>query len=482
MGRFFGKKGTNSRIKFNKYSLTPDQLQDIIGNGHVIGYFCDDVMCRKSSYKGTQYIVVDIDEVTYTATELMQMMKYTPTVLYTSYSNLTATKNYKYCYHLIYIFDQILWGEDNFYKMFNLFTTDYKTLIDTNAKDCHRITFGSNSKLPNYQYIYTDTIYKVDDYKEYLAKTNYVRENKQENKKISKTPKSNSTIITKESPKFEHPENEFFSDFYDLSFEKFLIKYCLTYTAAYSTPVTFEEGKSYVDLTQTDYYVVNAGKYRWDNTLKKNVINKVVDGHRHNQLYKDAVQFLAITPQITLEGLVYSLCHDYYHYYIHTNCSITKKTIVDLALEVMKMQYKGYKTNKKMMVNKDYFGTEVSKYKMIGQAAKDWKDEQILMMYDVEESLEANLKNIREFLPVKKERIIQCLHRKHIEYKTQKEIDEKQIKDNIDLNKSVRENLKFLEKNVKKISIGKLQKIMKEMKENNKKISKLSDYTITIIT
>ena len=59
----------------------------------------------------------------------------------------------------------------------------------------------------------------------------------------------------------------------------------------YETSYEVEEDKSFVDLTDIDYYIVNPTKYLWNVNSNKWEKRIVKDGNRHNQLFKD--HFLA---------------------------------------------------------------------------------------------------------------------------------------------------------------------------------------------
>ena len=488
-GLFFGKVGTPNRIQFKTGNFDLDTFEKIIGNGHVLSYQCvnDDCMNRKSGYIGTQYIIVDVDAVDYTMDELLDKIKYKPTIIHTSFSNLTEVKNFKYCYHLIYCLNEVIYGEDKFYTALHYFADDYWDIVDENAKDCHRIAYTSNSTLPYYEYRKLGIIYDVneiikekdDNYSDFFGVTNNyshtlftpIDNNVSEEKNVT-TEKTVKNIYS--------VDDTFFEDYMSLQYSEFLKKYKCHYTVKYETSYEVEEDKSFVDLTDIDYYIVNPTKYLWNVNSNKWEKRIVKDGNRHNQLFKDAIQFKYVNPNITLEELIISLVDDFYTFYDKTNCSINKKYILDLAKEVLNGDFKGITTDRKRAVNKDYFldktfivdgievrGSQLTKQQRNGISARDMKDYQLLSCYDELLSVEENHSYINEYIPHKKARLIEALERNNIEYFT--EADNK--KDFViqlhvgNPKKSSRELEKMCIENGFKISYRTICRIIKEYEE-----------------
>ena len=166
LGKYFGKQGTSTRIKFKTMECQMEDLETIVANGHTLAYqyVRDDVMGdRKKNYIGTDFIIIDIDSTDLTIDKIIDRTTYKPTIIHTTFSNLTKDKHNKYCYHLIYCLEETLYGEDNFNYAFSHFSMGIENLVDQNAKDCHRITFTSNSRLPNYEYKFIGNTYSTSD-------------------------------------------------------------------------------------------------------------------------------------------------------------------------------------------------------------------------------------------------------------------------------------------------------------------------------
>ena len=163
-GRFFGKKGSPNRIKFLTKEIELDELEQLIGEGFTLAYQYqnDDAMSRKAGYIGTDYIIIDIDGTDYSIEDVLSMSEHKPTIIHTTFSNMTEKKGYKHCYHLIYCMSSTLYGENNFTRAFQYFSKGIEGLVDPKAKDCHRVVFTSNCNLPHYEFVNTGIIYDVD--------------------------------------------------------------------------------------------------------------------------------------------------------------------------------------------------------------------------------------------------------------------------------------------------------------------------------
>ena len=169
IGKYFGKKGTANRIQFKTEDLQPEDFEDIISNGHTLSYQVkgNDAMNRKENFIGTDFIVLDIDSTDLTINEVLEKAAYTPTIIHTTFSNLTEQKQNKHCFHLIYCLEETLYGEENFNYAFSHFCEGIENLVDPQAKDCHRITFTSNSNLPNYEYKFLGNTYSASTFGAY---------------------------------------------------------------------------------------------------------------------------------------------------------------------------------------------------------------------------------------------------------------------------------------------------------------------------
>lgn len=330
-------------LKFKTENLSNETIKEIVDNGYTITYlYRDNEFDRgnhymSKSYKGTQFICVDIDKSEISPTEFIEHVKYKPSVIHTTFSNLTEKKDNKYCFHLIYFFDQIIYGENNFKKVFKLLTEDYIEHVDKQAMDCHRVMFTSNSSLKDYEYYDYDITYKVDE---------FIEHEDNEWDKISSTYKSNIfQTIYKESKDLSQEtyttdnsfilDNQFANDMFTMSRSEFIHYYSSTYpyiTETYIDSNRYENG--YVDLRNENYYVVPTAQYRWDTERQKPYIPKIQEGNRNTMLWYDALCFMKIIPNITKEHLVYLLTTEAYRNFDNSDKQLDNMFIINKCKEV----------------------------------------------------------------------------------------------------------------------------------------------------
>ena len=113
-------------LTFKTANFNLNVFKEIIENGYTITYIYKDKQFTRenhymtNNYVGTQFICVDVDKCDITPIEFVDKIEYKPTFIHTTFSNLTEAKDKKYCFHLIYCFNEIIKGEDNFNTIFNI--------------------------------------------------------------------------------------------------------------------------------------------------------------------------------------------------------------------------------------------------------------------------------------------------------------------------------------------------------------------------
>lgn len=474
-------------LTFTTIDIDESEFEKYINSGYTLTYlFKDSTFTRKEKYMkfnyvGTQYICVDIDSCEISPLQFADSVKYKPTLLHTTFSNLTPQKQNKWCFHMIYVFDDIIKGEENFNKVFQTLTEDYKELVDKNAKDCHRCIFTSNSSLDNYIFKNFNIIYNINSFN---INNNIIYNN---------TINSSNIISDKEKnfPKIESRklDTNFINDLNNLSRGEFIEKYRKVYNYRRETPIEYDSEKSFVDLTNIDYYEI-MNKTKYDSTKKRSIKNKISIGNRCKQLFIDAVQFKAINPNMTLEELVAALIDEVYTFYDNSDGKVTNKAILDCARAVIDGEYTPIKSNKKFKVNKQYFSDNniyCSVQQRSGKAKQDLKDEMIGEFIDLSISFEGNMTILKENgISIKKERLFQFLERFNITLKTDKELRNQRIieiyLDNSD--KSFYELETICKSEGIKVSYKTINNIVKEYKKtinnNNGKKNHLSDIKTSI--
>ena len=440
-------------LKFKRGNFSLDTFEKIIKNGYTITYlYKDDEFDRSGNYMtnnyfGTQFICVDVDACTINPKEFIDTINYKPTFIHTSFSNLTELKDNKYCFHLIYCFDDVIEGENNFNYAFEKLTNQYREHVDNAATDCHRVIFTSNSELPNFEFYKTDIIYNSKDFvidttKEFDELDGFFNENcgdaKNKNASIlitSNNIQDNQKTAPKENTKkigtnSFNLEDEFWSDLNGLSRSEFLDKYLPIYpyiTASVATEEQIlhtENGIYFEDWRNKEYYEVPS-KYRYIDGKHKVV--KVKAGSRTKSLMFDCLVFLKIIPNITKEYLVTMLVNEVYRHYDNSDKELSNYKIIGIA------KY-GWNLKDNISINpikknfKILFTEDMRKMKAVGVLNKLMKDDEIGNNLDLSVSLETNIKNFKENgIKITKNRLVQFCNEYDINLDTDKEIRDKKI-------------------------------------------------------
>ena len=406
-------------LVFTTKECSLDDFESYTGQGYVLtGNYKDPTFTRDNHYMrdnfvSTQFICVDVDHCTLTADEILARMKNKPTFYHTSYSHqLDGTNRY----HFYYCFEKPIYGAENYEIVFNKVIEGIEDLYDKRAKSCHRMFNTSNSESPNYEYRYIGAVYPLPN--EYT------------------TPEEGtSTYIanTKEYSSKECTDTQisasFRCDFTSMKRPDFIAKYSSEYPFYYETIIDFQD-KPFVNLSDVDYYIVNPLKFKYDQVKKKTVKNKVEIGNRHNQLFKDAIQFKAANPGITMEGLVLALTHDVFTFYDNTDGEMSNNAILSVAKDVVSNTYQPLKSKKRFKVNMAYFiEANMTTQQKVGRARRDFNDERIAAVIEDCDLLskEISIDDVVQILKdhsvkVKKKRLLEFCDRYGIVFPTKQEI------------------------------------------------------------
>ena len=439
-----------TNIKFKTEDLSNEEIKKIIDSGYTITYLYNDNEFDRSNhymsknYLGTQYICVDIDKSNISPAEFVEHVKYKPSVLHTTFSNLTDRKDYKYCFHMLYIFDKVIYGEDNFHYIFNILTNDYKEYVDQQARDCHRVMFTSNSSLPNYEYYDYGVIYQVNDFIKHedndwdkiSAADIY---NNSPNNILEKTNMSQHTYSQASSFTLD---KEFYHNMFNMSRSEFIYHYSSTYTymtETYIDPERYENG--YVDLRHEEYYVVPTAQFRWDTERQKPYIPKIKEGSRTKMLWYDILCFMKIVPDITREHLVYLATTEVYRNFENGDKQLDNMFIINKCKEVwnsidlikVKPMKKSFKIDKEYWLQRGMNNwLSITNY-----IRKQIKINDFENMYDCSLTIEQNIREFKKFGVVTTPKTLKTwLNENGIPYTTDKQVRVKHVQKLYEENKS----------------------------------------------
>lgn len=430
-------------LKFKTEDFDKDKIKEIIETGYTITYlYKDDEFGRTNHYMsnhylGTQFICVDIDRCDMSPEEFIEHVKYRPSIVHTTFSNLTEGKDYRYCYHLLYLFDEIIYGENNFNEIFNTLTNDYTEHVDKQARDCHRVIFTSNSSLPNYEYHDYSITYNIKDL--IVSDNGDAHEwDKMSSTHKSSTPQYNISDKTDLSHEIQISntfdlDNQFIRDMYKMKRSQFIAEYASIYPYVTQTEIaTARYVNGFVDLRNDEYYVVPTSQYRWDSKRQNPYIPKIEKGFRSTMLWLDIIYFMKIVPDISKEHLVYLATTEVYRNFDNSDKQLDNMFIINKCKEVWNnignLHVKPVR--KTFKIDKDYWlarGMD-NWLSITNYIRQKMKCDDFGALYDYSLTLEENIKAFINFGVKTTPRTLKAwLEENNIPYRTDKEIRDEHV-------------------------------------------------------
>lgn len=264
--KFFERKPNANEIGkelsdavFETIDIKPSDFSTIVEKGCVLSCNCNSVKYdyhydKKSNYKGIQFVLIDVDECDLSIDEILNRMKYKPTVFHSSYSHLKENKQFLSCYHLYFFLDEEIEGIENYTKLFDIFSEGIEDILDCKVKCPQRIVFTNFKNNDNFEYHFDDIIYKVKDFLD-------TNQNELRNlNDILNWTKNDSTHILynrynicDESKNVQvdnhyNIDDDFFNDLNSLKRSELVDKYFPIYPFLRESEYKIDNTKSYIDL------------------------------------------------------------------------------------------------------------------------------------------------------------------------------------------------------------------------------------------
>lgn len=368
--------------------------------------------------KETSIVGIDIDKTNYKFNEFIELLKFKPTIAYTTFSNTKENNRFR----LIYVFEEAIEDQQEFETIYNkiayLVERDTKEGIKDNCGKCfNRLFNGTNEKATTYK---SDIIYSTEDFN--LINIESII------KHIKPPHSANPAQIKVSKDKETIPQNLIdLLNTYD-DYDKLFLH--LTKELGHKV-ITESEIKynsdGYADLTP-QYMEI---KIIFNKSTKKPKVYKDGEGRKH--LLYTRLQFRkAIKPSITMEELLANALFDIKHFIDNSDGEFHKKRVLDIVKSVFYDECNIKKTDNKksFKVDKTYClknGITPNQYKMVVRKIKN--DESIGGWYDVSKSVKDNLEYAKENnLKVSRRTLYNFCERNGIntkgENKGEKEIDE----------------------------------------------------------
>ena len=367
---------------------------------------------RDSNFSFTQVISVDIDKTTISLNEALKRLKTKPTMAYNTFSNGV---NDKYCYRLVYIFENSI-DSINDAKLYTLSLNklvgeELNIKTDSNASKVSQYFNGTNDS----NIFVSNCIYQLNDLKLDNIINNF---NKDINTNFNYNINTNNNINNiKVSSKYIQQEHNniglddtfkndtiMIDDFWRLSLTDFLNKYDSLMPNIQNTKLDIPSNDEPFIEIPSDYREIKRYWYLLvdDKGNKLDYIRKIKDGEgRRKKLFLNGIIRRLINPQITFANMLHNIVWEFVTYMINDGNKITKQILWDIAKDVMNADLEKYATlgttSRKWMVN-PYFALKnnMSKREVINKF-KHNKKQYIGKFYDVSLTDKENIEMMKSY-------------------------------------------------------------------------------------
>lgn len=340
----FTQKPTSDEIRkinYKRKDLNIDEVINHIRGGYVFSAnFCDDyttsITQRDRTYErfiSTPMVMFDMDGcVDCSLVTLLDSLKYKPTVSYTTFSHNKEGKGNRY--RLLYLFEDPITDTQLYKSIYKEIKSSFDFELDDNcgSNPCQAV-FGSGSDC---EVVVTENSYSADDFNLILEKglSNSIKKEKRNNIEIESLFRN----------------DEYKSDFYQLSYTELLDKYRYVYPFFEHTPLpVVSDDCPYIILPENyisirRYWLCEKvedeyGEEKW----RYAKIRKIKDGEqRRKKLYLNGILRRKMIPDITFEHLLYCLIFELYYFYENSKDTIKKLDILNIARNVMMADIANY--------------------------------------------------------------------------------------------------------------------------------------------
>lgn len=486
---YSAKQINKSPMAFKEQSLTADDLLLLANNGHSFCYLynlspddkyltetkINNITYPKKQYAfyqrgenkgyfklkfktlnhfiGTQTIFVDVDYTSYeTIYDYLDKLSYKPTLLYTSFSDATLKGGvWSRRFRLVYVFDEVLDIEkfteisNNIYKMILVDTEDI--IEDKCWLNANQYYNGGCFGCETYK---SDYIYSAEDFS--LDNLDYIFDD------IEDTDLKQSVTVTSNISNIE----------WTTTTTDIVVNYNFSSDLMSMDSLTFRKiyGQKYRYIFKTTYDDYIDGLYQFtDDNYYSLYYNreKIKDGqHRRKKLFILGATRRLIKPDITVEELIYNLYIDREKFIDNSDDVVNNEFLLSTGKEIMKMTDEEIKSNlpeqKRPKFTVNHTLNKYEKRKAVS-VSRGLITERILgELMDLSVSVDENIKTLNKLGYSYKKSTVYNFLKKH----GHKDVKEKQLSiEDIDLKKSIRENLILLKEKGINTTYYQVQKMIK---------------------
>lgn len=395
-GYEFGSKN------FTKKTLTLEEFAQGIRAGYP---FCPFNRSQKNVSDGdcTNMIIIDMDWCQTTMEEALNLVSYTPTIAYKSYSDDTTVdgvwKGYRY--RFIYVFDEEFCGQD--YEVLYKLIADENELeeIGNAVKGQKCVDFRTYNQFyfgTSHEVITSGIIYRLPD----LNNCPTIDDNDTDGTNVRKGKESPKT------PQIPQSDSVLMKEYWVMPIQTWSFKYneeCNLPDLRESKWVECDDERI---LLPADHFLKIQRQYRYDTTSGNHYLCKYTDGQgRRRRLYTNGLIYKRLCEEegisLTKEDLLVWIVAEALTAYDNSDGVLTKKVLKDIADGVFdsdSSKLSNYTNHSGYKVNDEYCAKErVTKRQVVGmvtgskmKAKKEKKYEDIKKYFNAELSDKENLK------------------------------------------------------------------------------------------
>lgn len=500
LGRENRKKYGTESLRFREQTVTVDEIVDLIGDGYAFcatfdlnngelmwkkqddgskkcicpvlkdGYMSMTVK-RDEFFKGSQIVSIDIDDTQYTNVEdYIAQLTFIPTFAYTSYSDSPTKRKFRLCY----VLDSPLNSIEEYKEVANTihYTAEQDTqepISDKCGEKASQYFNGTNLKAGAELYKY----YVVYDRADFPT----IEQEQEDEDKYAKVK----CEFDKDTVKAMETQ----------TYQKFMHRHSLRYQYFYQSEIDWKDGEKWRAVD--DSFVSLC--YRWRGTGE---IEKYKDGeHRRRHLKTYACLRRLIKPSTTPTELLFNLYVDRERFFDNSDAAISIEVLkskvnaaFSMEIDEIKQRYSVVleKNRRKIVLNPTFIkdnqhlkklGVGENLQAIVRKAVKEVNYAAIDEFYNKSLSVAENIKELaKNGVKVCKMTLYNYCKDRGIKVC----YSDSEIIAMLNANDSVRNNLKTLKDNGVKIGIGRVAKLLKQLKEGKVDINECSESGTGTIT
>lgn len=460
----------DGRINMKKISweMRDTDLQgliDSINNGHAFTHNFQNNQRRKENFINACFIAIDVDGCKVSLEDTLDSLGKKPTMVYYTASNQRKDDGYRF--RLIYVFKQPI--EENEYVP--LTKSLMKYLEDnvegfSNNDDCSKVInqfYFGNDKSESTMIVNPECVYAKDDFPHAIETS------------VNPKNKSSTSTITNSDNAIDI---QFMKDYHELTPYSFLEKYHDKYQVQdHSREIDYRNGAFIYDKDKYEEIFRPIERYQRNGKCYARIKIFHDGDNRRRHLYADAVRYRRITPDISIENLIYDLIFEIYGLGKYDN-EDNQLDVIGIAQSVMNIpidklfdyEYTGRKRRfstdiefcKANNLIRNKYSKVVGKQLRMEEAMKHI-DKSLSILENVallnEKNIKISYRTLRRYINFflhevnKNNNNIPSTIYPHCPIAEKKKYNDDEILELYNRNKSLKENLLFLKEN--KIFIGK---------------------------